>query len=720
MDIKRASPEVIAEILKVKNRHLSLASFNPFIRYNSASRGYMASTAINGFTQVLNPQERLIFSTDLELGKGVMNITIDEDAVVKRLFIKRTPRGEITKLTIAVVYVNSGKIDFIDVPLNSDNNYTYGFRYIWQPVINQIINGTVTYLKKGTVLARTPGSKENGGYAMGYNLNTLFISHPSGAEDTYLLRASKAKEMKVVVYSELTVEYGAYSTLTNAYGDSKHYKPFPDVGEYIREDRLLCAVREIDDTNILGLGSNKDLCRMSPIFDKAFYVSHPNGRVINIEVIHAPRNKRVNVHDTEHIANRYITGENNYYREIVEYYKEIENHIEDDRLTPHANNSIVKALFNVNAITDNKIEKRYKKAPIDTYRIKFTIEHILTPEYGYKLTNLHGGKGVVIIKPDNEMPEGVDLIAPIDSTIKRMNIGSLYEPYVAGISREVQRRVQEVIIGENIGEFAIEVLAGLQQYVKSKVMDKYRNEINKIENGDITEIWALILTILKPINNLQYKGYLNLPDKEQREIIKDIFLNEFYIYYTPEDIDIWKAIAIWDKLGIKPKKHKISMQQKVNGVYKDIKVKDEMYILPMHYIVLSKIPFDGLMVNTSNINHFGLPVTVTSTNKHRLPYKANPAKFLDETFSRLIACYTPERGVAELLDRSTSPYIHELMCKGILNADIPTNISQLIDRENIPYGNSKPLELVNHVLNSAGVSIEYTKDNNTFIEPKEK
>lgn len=376
--------------LKVTSRTMSLSGINPWIIHNAGARGYMSATALSGVTQICNPQESIVQSTHVELGKGIMNVIVDVDSEIYTYFIKRDRSGGIIELVLVLVDVVTREHFSLKVPRYSDNNYTYGFEYLWEPIVNNILNGITRYLPKSTVIARTPGSKENMGYALGITFQTIGLSHPTTAEDCYLITESASKRGKVKVYSRITISYGLNSVLTNSYGNTNQYKPFPYVGEKLRDDRMVCTIRKFDETNILTRCHKKAMLDTHPAFDECVYAPHPNGKVVNIEVVESPRNKK-GVVDLNNYIKTNVNRENQFYESIVRYNDKVSkdpNIILDPELT----NLVVKAKFNMLAINQvGKVIKKKNKDRLDLYTVTFTIEHELVLNNGYKMTNLHGG-----------------------------------------------------------------------------------------------------------------------------------------------------------------------------------------------------------------------------------------------------------------------------------------------------------------------------------------
>ena len=66
--------------------------------------------------------------------------------------------------------------------------------------------------------------------------------------------------------------------------------------------------------------------------------------------------------------------------------------------------------------------------------------------------------------------------------------------------------------------------------------------------------------------------------------------------------------------------------------------------------------------------------------------------------------------IAELLDRSGNITSQKEIAKKILHEENPTNIEELLDREKIPLGNARPIQITQHLFNCAGFRVKYGEE----------
>ena len=126
-------------------------------------------------------------------------------------------------------------------------------------------------------------------------------------------------------------------------------------------------------------------------------------------------------------------------------------------------------------------------------------------------------------------------------------------------------------------------------------------------------------------------------------------------------------------------------------------------------MLLEKIADDGSAIGSGKFQHHGVPAQPSKTDKYALPWRAKPVKFAGETEFRLIVSYSGVYLAAEIIDMNNSFRTHEVVVDTLLTAKNPSRIKRLIDRRQIPYGGSKPLQSFNHVLQCAGIKMKYTR-----------
>ena len=285
-----------------------------------------------------------------------------------------------------------------------------------------------------------------------------------------------------------------------------------------------------------------------------------------------------------------------------------------------------------------------------------------------------------------------DIIMDPSSIPSRMNVGRLYEQYYNAISRHVKYRVTQAVAGR---------------------------DLNSISEQEINKVWEIPLGLTKIVGSEQYEYYAKASHKDKIDILQFTLDHEFQILYKfrkwfkerprePYEICL-------DVLGTEYEPPLTELTYFINGFAK--KTKDKILLAPIYLILLGRTADNYLAVASSKVNHFGFSIGISNNTKHNQVGRLNPVRNISETEGRLYVAYskTP-RGPAELSDRAKSIKTHKHIVRKILEADKPTNIDKVVDRDEVPYGEDSAIQLVNNILASAGIDLTYVHDDTVIHE----
>jgi len=388
--------------------HLGITALNPFSQHTSSSRLAMFAGHVSQRLVIDKPEEKRIQTgLEKEMSKYTFNIKMPNNGRIID-FIHRYPPGvgkeslNFNPETIVIYEIEETKeIDCFTIPYHASYHQVFGFKYEPKDSISKIKPGA--FIPKDTIFADSNSVSENGGWMFGTNLNVAFMTVPSVAEDGFMISEDVLDKFKFRIYETRVVEFGSSNFPLNIYGSRDHYKPFPDIGEYIsdtRNDGILMMLRDYDETLSPVDMSIYDTMEPDFLFDKAVYVRGGNGRIVDIKVV--SNNKPIrNLPEEiiEHIE-KYRKAYDKFNHELIR----IEQRLRAERkkkygvdklnMTPKLHNLIVSALAAVNYDSHKSkypLNVLYRQAPIDEYMIEFTIEYEITPDIGYKLTDMQGG-----------------------------------------------------------------------------------------------------------------------------------------------------------------------------------------------------------------------------------------------------------------------------------------------------------------------------------------
>ena len=379
--------------------------FNPYLLHDSANRGAMFATQL-GHRIVTDYCDRMIVSSGLDkrMADSTIRVEMPEDGTILRIMPKYKEGPFDTSLNFnPEVYVfyqskSTNIIDFFVIPYHKSMDQEFGFKYKHNDDnISMLRKGN--NIRKGTVFADSPNVKDET-YCPGILANVAFDSDPGVAEDGFVVRKGFLDKLTFRSFLNVTVEYGNRNHPLFIHGN----KIFPDIGDYLDESGLIMALRDYDDNLQPVCSSINDLKEVDHFFDKLHYAKPGyKGRIIDIEVIKTPNNRVPDVCCEQ--ADKYYNAFLNFNKELLAFETQLE--IEQYKkfgqkmilpLSPKLSTLFVGALSITRQTGPDmgKVKFLYKKEDVDAYRIKFVIEYVITPTYGYKLSDMNAGTIIAI------------------------------------------------------------------------------------------------------------------------------------------------------------------------------------------------------------------------------------------------------------------------------------------------------------------------------------
>lgn len=684
---------------------VGLHSMNPFIRELSSSRSYMSSSHLSqSLTPIFGDEKIVQTGLEKQFAENTFSRKTEEDVRVVKVIRRYEGVGtdavdKVAEYIVITESLETGEIDYISIPYYFKLHQYFGFKYNIKDTLKNLRPNDI--LPKDTILADSYSVGKNNGYKFGVNANLCLLNIPETAEDGVVISKSLADRLSYRTFETRNIEFGSKSFPLNLYGDDKNYKPFPEIGETIGPDSVLCALREYDERLVNSLVSINDVRDFNPMFDKAYYVNGPGeklnilgkefdtGIVVDVKVYTNPKYKKDVYSGVSGFVERYANALKKFHKDILEVYESLKKeHFmrygdNDLRLSSKFHRLLVDSMALVSP-ESSKINYNNRNDTIDLFRVEFVIQYTHTLNVCNKISDLHGSKGVIVqIKPDYEMPyieaNGgriyADVVMDPAAVTSRMNPGRIYEQYFNAMSRKTQYEIKK--------------------YLKKHPTECDDNEINGA--------FDILLGLLKLLDTEQYKEYRELKDMHlKREIITECVDEEVFILYRISSTKRPYQIVLESKGTIyEPETNNVHML--VNG--KEIVTKDKILIAPNYTILLAKTGETFLSVSSAKVNHFGIPVGMTASNKYNLPYRCNSTKVVSETEGRLYTAYTGPKFTSELLDRASNSNTHKIIYKNILEAPVPTNMDICIDRNKYETGNIAAMNVIENLFNSAGIEI---------------
>lgn len=376
---------------------LSVSAFNPFYANTSSSRAQMTSSHLSQSLVINGATQRLIQTgVEREFGKYTFNVKMPCNGVILEIIerysatlgldaIKENPQT-------VVIYEDeeTKQLGIITLANYCSNHQYFGFQYQAMGGLQQLRVGA--FIPKDTVFLDSPNIDEDGGYKLGIQANIALMTHPAVSEDGILISRDMLPKLAFKTYENRVVEWGNKQFALNLYGDNDTYKPFPDIGDYLRSDGVLMALRDFEPNLLSPVEQSIHDCRdIDFTFDTTVYANGPSGRVVDIKIHHDLCNSNFADVNMDHQPQKYDAARRIFYGRIVDFWKKMEKKRGGAlQLTPEFHRLIVESLSVATEQNNQKITKLYRQAPLDDYRVEFVIEYNMIPNIGNKLTGLHG------------------------------------------------------------------------------------------------------------------------------------------------------------------------------------------------------------------------------------------------------------------------------------------------------------------------------------------
>lgn len=397
---------------------------------------------------------------------------------------------------------------------------------------------------------------------------------------------------------------------------------------------------------------------------------------------------------------KYIVANTAFDRRILSLHKEMVKKYGQDNL-PYSGafyQTVRQSLITTNMEGKEKITLQHRKSQLDHFRVIVVVKKEIKPNYGFKITNLGGCKGVVCgIRKDEDMPidqdgNRADVIMDPKAFVNRMTMSGLITHFLTATARDIAKRVR--------------VKLGIEHGEKRWSGDRKIRQLATSNPGLVKECYEYMLEFLRLCAPLQHERY------EQEQFNSDMALSymvtscidKMYLY-TPLEFspEYAKNIPIINE-KFKPLKGPVQIT-KMNG--EKVWTKEKVMIGDMYIIELEKIGDDLSAVASAKTQHHGVLAQIGKQDKYSDSIRNQPIKGIGEPDGRLFVAYCPLPFIAEMMDRNNNPIVHKELITNSLNSDKPTNVQCLVDRKQFEYGSTKPIQFLDHLAACSGWKLVY-------------
>lgn len=664
---------------ELKGELLGSSAHNPFAGYNSSPRQAMFTKHLGQALVVSNPEvRRLQTGTERELGKYTHKIGFDYHSYIVKVipkfpYVMGKNNVEHSPMR-AIIFENREDENFeldilYDVDHFSMHNF-FGFQYKPnEDVTDKIRSGA--RIAAGTIIADSPNVQESGDYAYGVNANVVMCSHPGGTEDGVVLSESFAKRLTTRLYEKRKFSFGNGVIPLNMYGNDKVYKVFPDIGDKVRADGILCSLREYIP-ELAPCDLSVSALQQVTQFDKSQYVE-PNATVVDVTVTKGQKKSGDLFSGQDEQVTKYHERRMEFYKELTAVYRESKRARGDSITTSH---ELQRLLVEAHAFTTDSRKLQEKRQDLQPWTVEVTVMYELPAENGFKITDTHGGKSVTVaIEPDENMPKDkkgnvTDIIVNDVSIINRLIKGKPYEHYIQASMRDFSTDIAE----------RVKAFKG------------------RVPVAEYKKIFHELLGMYKIISPPFYKKIQEIKPNI-KEHVEAVAERGIYIWVpTDNPVGYLDVVKLLEE-HYPPCYDQVTFMNEMGEI---VTTANKILIGQIYYILLEKIGNDPSAVTSAKLQHYGLPSKPSAGTRYDAPHKRTPVRF-GESEMRLFAAFAGGREVADIVDRSTNIPVHEHVLQELLAAEYPTNIDSLVDRKLYPIGDGHIQRVIKHEFECMGL-----------------
>ncbi len=673
---------------------------------DSSPRKQMVASHVGQCLVVKGATERFLQTgMERQYAKTTFSVKMPEDAEVLTVIqrYKDVGANAIENPENILIYegIESGEIGMLRLPRYFSDQTYFGFKYDARKITNNFFKGQ--RIPKGTIFLDSPSVTVQGDYKYGAQMRVAYGSHPAVIEDGIAVSRSGLKKLAITTFEKRDVEWGSRYIPLNVNGDETNYQPFPNIGDIIKPHGILMALRKDDRNLAIVEQSAKDLMEINYTHDRRVYAAGAGGKVIDIRIYHDDYNNSNTPEEMERQPMRYHRASQVFYREVLDQIKALETR---RGAGLKLSKSLHRLAVEANAMLDNRAngaqERRvllHRKNPLDDWRVEFVIEYEVVPTIGFKITDLHGGKGVIVaIIEDEDMPvdehgHRAEILMDGNSTNSRMNVGRLYEQYFNAASRDV-----------------VEHLSAKLNLVHTDTALQPKLEALEISNPTLMdESWDYLMGYLKIMSPVRmYAPFTDgrYPHSRAHYLASVLSEPDGIILYMPPENEP-EPPNIVRQLEAGPYKPLYGPVTYTGYSGRQVTTKNNIRIGSVYIILLEKIADDWTAVSSGKLQHNGVLSQITSWDKHAQPSRNQAIRAWGESEVRISVSFAGSRVTADILDRNNNPHTRRHVLDSILRADRPTDIEQVVNRKEVPYGGNKPLALVKHMALVCGWGFHY-------------
>lgn len=394
------------------------SSFGPFGGYNSQSRMDMAANShIRHDIPPINAEAPLIDSTHSQrFLYSTGNVKMKKITYLHKA--EKLVDGFITRIAYIFYNHETNEVD-VEIVNNYENSYLFAYEKVSE--LEQYKPGdTIEDIYISHYRHFDPVYSET---KYGVNLNVLYNTGKEVLEDGIYISKEASEKMTINHFYDIKFTVSKNQIIRNIYGDRNDYQPLPKVGQEIVDYNVASVVNNVSNLGILFMKNDVST------YDTR-YLTH-GGRVVDVDVIGEVMSPigQIEAYRAANIC---------FYRDITKILEEAEKSYTLSKNAKYLKNN------NIYKLRQYRIKiKELKKSLF--INVKVVYPKPTGP--GNKMTNRHGGKGVVsdIFKEPIIMEDGtpIDVMINVTGISNRENIGQKYEHDISCLNLFLMKYLNE-------------------------------------------------------------------------------------------------------------------------------------------------------------------------------------------------------------------------------------------------------------------------------------
>lgn len=720
--------------MRIPIQYVPISGINPLFEYDSPPRQVMLG---GNLTQVYSVEgrtrKRLRSGLERKHAQATFKHQFREDSTVLAVIPRYTAKDLVgrnaespTSLVIYEEY-ETGMLNCLQLDRNHVMHQHYGFEYSFDPKVMDKLRQPNAMMRAGTVVAHSPNVTPDGDYMIGLEANVAFTSGESGAEDGIKFSRSFAERIAAPGCETRSLSFGRTHYPGNWNGTPDNFKIIPDIGETIRNNGMIGFMRPFDPTNDALYMTARSL--MKPIYDMDVPIFGKAGaKVVDVKVYHNPKAAGPDLpEEMTGQLRRYMEADKEYCRKIIRTVMDRRGKrdsngkvILDHNLKIHPDlwtvlyDAIVYA--GMDLITKDNwpemyrevlgMQRTYRGGQLDKWRVDITFTYKAEIAEGPKLTSLHGVKGtaVYIAEDEDMLVDKFGNRAEVEmsgtSTVGRMVQGQMGEPIIGAAGRDVIKRVRRKLGMDDMGVYTLREI--------QDIMDKTPTDT-------LMELFDYVLGFYEIISPLDdYRRALKYKDEGDRwmrhlmHVIEDG--NEpygMYVHYVPgRGRPLREVYPMLKASGDKYMPEVSECRYRWTGDKEFTWTESPIMIAPTYFLPLEKTATDWSGVGSAKLGHFGTAARLTQQDRYTRPGRETSTKTTGEDETRNLSKSFGGEVMKEIFDIHADPAVHRAVCRGILDAEFPTNIDEVITDEDRAKARHRPKAHANHMIRCSGKGFE--------------